>query len=418
MTSSPAPSSPALALAAPWASGGSCSDGRWRWRPSRAARRCSARPRGRRRRSGSAPGCGSPRRSRAARRWSWCRPTRSAPRPPGSGRCGAGGDRRRGRALAARRGVLRHRAAARPSAAGPRRSSPGPGGRSAPPARLGAGPNRLSAHAAATRMRARRPPLVVSERAAARSGRAPAGERAARPPHGPEADGPRRAAEQVRGARRSSPASTRSSGSGCGRWASSPRCPPPRSPTASASRGCARCGWRAAATSRFAPGARTRRSSAGSACPRRPRASSSSARSGCWSSACSPTRRAGDGRSAGCGSRRGSPASGGWRSEVALRSAAVDPERLRLALAPALAELPGPAAWLGLRALELGPEPGEQQALARSPDYERRAPARRGGAPGALGRRPRRGPAGGRGRSRLPGPRAPGDPDPVRRARR
>ena len=109
---------------------------------------------------------------------------------------------------------------------------------------------------------------------------------------------------------------------------------------------------------------------------------------------------------------------GGWRSEVALRSAAVDPERLRLALGPRLAELPGPAAWLGLRAVELGPEPGEQQALARSPDSERRSPARRGGAPGALGRRPRRRPAGGRGRPRLPGPRAAGDPDPVRRARR
>ncbi len=63
---------------------------------------------------------------------------------------------------------------------------------------------------------------------------------------------------------------------------------------------------------------------------------------------------------------------GGWRSEVTLRSAAVDPERLRLALAPRLAELPGPAAWLGLRALELGPEPGEQQTLARSPEDERR----------------------------------------------
>jgi protein ImuB len=63
---------------------------------------------------------------------------------------------------------------------------------------------------------------------------------------------------------------------------------------------------------------------------------------------------------------------GGWRVEVALRSAAVDPVRLRLALAPRLAELPGPAAWLGLRAVELGPEAGEQQALAHSPDSERR----------------------------------------------
>ena len=100
--------------------------------------------------------------------------------------------------------------------------------------------------------------------------------------------------------------------------------------------------------------------------------SSSPARSGCWSSACSPIPRA-----AGRTIRRlrleaRLAGEGGWRSEVTLRSAAVDPERLRLALAPRLAELPGPAAWLGLRALELGPEPGEQQTLARSPDEERR----------------------------------------------
>ena len=63
---------------------------------------------------------------------------------------------------------------------------------------------------------------------------------------------------------------------------------------------------------------------------------------------------------------------GGWRTEVVLRSASADAERLALALAPRLAELPGPAAWLGLRALELGPEAGEQEALARSPAEERR----------------------------------------------
>ena len=37
-----------------------------------------------------------------------------------------------------------------------------------PPVRIGAGPNRLCAHAAARRMRARRPPLIVSERQAPR----------------------------------------------------------------------------------------------------------------------------------------------------------------------------------------------------------------------------------------------------------
>jgi protein ImuB len=57
---------------------------------------------------------------------------------------------------------------------------------------------------------------------------------------------------------------------------------------------------------------------------------------------------------------------------VVLRSASVDAERLLLALAPRLGELPGPASWLGLRAVELGPEAGEQGQLGRSPQEERR----------------------------------------------
>lgn len=63
---------------------------------------------------------------------------------------------------------------------------------------------------------------------------------------------------------------------------------------------------------------------------------------------------------------------GGWRTEVALRSASSNAERLRLALSPRLGELPGPAAWLGLQALELGPPAGEQAPLAGSPAEERR----------------------------------------------
>ena len=62
---------------------------------------------------------------------------------------------------------------------------------------------------------------------------------------------------------------------------------------------------------------------------------------------------------------------GAWRAEVPLRSASANAERLRLALAPRLAELPGPATTLGLRALELGPEAGEQSTLSRSPEEER-----------------------------------------------
>jgi protein ImuB len=65
-------------------------------------------------------------------------------------------------------------------------------------------------------------------------------------------------------------------------------------------------------------------------------------------------------------------AGGGWRTDVVLRSASADAERLRLALVPKLDELPGPTASIGLRAVELGPEAGEQPALSPSPDDERR----------------------------------------------
>jgi protein ImuB len=63
---------------------------------------------------------------------------------------------------------------------------------------------------------------------------------------------------------------------------------------------------------------------------------------------------------------------GGWRSGVALRSAGANAERLWLAIAPRLGELPGPASELALRALELGPGIGEQPALAHSPQDRRR----------------------------------------------
>lgn len=63
---------------------------------------------------------------------------------------------------------------------------------------------------------------------------------------------------------------------------------------------------------------------------------------------------------------------GGWRTEVVMRSASADRERLLLAVAPRLAELPGPAVTIALRALELGPATGDQETLARSPAEERR----------------------------------------------
>ena len=63
---------------------------------------------------------------------------------------------------------------------------------------------------------------------------------------------------------------------------------------------------------------------------------------------------------------------GGWRIETALRSASADRERLLLALRPKLASLPAPAARLGLRALELGDPAPEQIALTPDDRTRRR----------------------------------------------
>ncbi len=62
---------------------------------------------------------------------------------------------------------------------------------------------------------------------------------------------------------------------------------------------------------------------------------------------------------------------GGWRIEAVLRSATVDRERLLLALGPKLAALPAPASHLALRGLELGDGAPRQPALT-SDDRERR----------------------------------------------
>ena len=63
---------------------------------------------------------------------------------------------------------------------------------------------------------------------------------------------------------------------------------------------------------------------------------------------------------------------GGWRAELALRSASAERTPLLLAMAPKLASLSAPAATLCVRAVELGPEAGDQAPLARSPAEERR----------------------------------------------
>jgi protein ImuB len=63
---------------------------------------------------------------------------------------------------------------------------------------------------------------------------------------------------------------------------------------------------------------------------------------------------------------------GGWRAEVALRQASSDRERIRLVLVPKLAELPSPAASLILRALALGPIAGGQPSLIDDEGERRR----------------------------------------------
>jgi nucleotidyltransferase/DNA polymerase involved in DNA repair len=63
---------------------------------------------------------------------------------------------------------------------------------------------------------------------------------------------------------------------------------------------------------------------------------------------------------------------GSWRVEVTLRVASADRERLGLALGPRLEELPGPAAVLSLRALRMGPPAHDQPSLTHSEPERRR----------------------------------------------
>jgi protein ImuB len=54
---------------------------------------------------------------------------------------------------------------------------------------------------------------------------------------------------------------------------------------------------------------------------------------------------------------------GTWRTRMTFREALADPRRMRLVLAPRLAELPAPADVLRLRAEGFGPPAGEQRSL-------------------------------------------------------
>jgi nucleotidyltransferase/DNA polymerase involved in DNA repair len=64
---------------------------------------------------------------------------------------------------------------------------------------------------------------------------------------------------------------------------------------------------------------------------------------------------------------------GSWRRTVTLRDATAERDRLRLALAPKLAELPAPATKLGIEVVELAQSTGQQLELVRAEGAELRA---------------------------------------------
>ena len=63
---------------------------------------------------------------------------------------------------------------------------------------------------------------------------------------------------------------------------------------------------------------------------------------------------------------------GSWRCDVPLRRPSAAGEILRLALAPKLGALPGPASSISLRVTALGPAGGDQLELSRRPEERRR----------------------------------------------
>ena len=241
-----------------------------------------------------------------------------------------------------------------------------------PPVRVGAGPNRLCAHAAARRMRARRPPLIVSERQAPRLiAGLPVGALGDRigsaPRRGP---GGLSAAAALRTEEASLVDALERLGVGTlGELASLPA---------------------DAVADRFGElGLQALRLARGAEQPLRPRSPHEELRSDLAlpeAASGQQLERALDllierllahrARAARTFRRlrveARLAAGGGWRTEVAMRSATASADRLRLALSPKLGELPGPASRLGLRALELGPAAADQGSLHRSPDEERR----------------------------------------------
>ena len=244
-------------------------------RPGPRAGRGPADRRGLRRRPSASEcgrGCGWARRSRAAR-------ARAGPARPRAGRARLGG------ALRGLEGIGAEVESERPGeaffeAGGLRRLWGGidgvlasARGAAGMPVRLAAAPGRFCSYAAARRARARSTAGGDPRRRRARflaplpvsllHGRLRA------PPGGM----PSRARPTTSPTSWSASASRRSAGS--------PSCRAMPSPTASARSGCARCAWPGVRTSRCARAAPTRSWRSSWSCPRRPRASSSSARWSC-----------------------------------------------------------------------------------------------------------------------------------------
>jgi protein ImuB len=64
---------------------------------------------------------------------------------------------------------------------------------------------------------------------------------------------------------------------------------------------------------------------------------------------------------------------GTWREQVSFREALADPERMRLALVPHLAQMPAPAEELRLAVERFGPPAVDQRALLSDPSSARAA---------------------------------------------
>ena len=108
---------------------------------------------------------------------------------------------------------------------------------------------------------------------------------------------------------------------------------------------------------------------------------------------------------------------GTWRERVPFREALADPQRMRLALAQRLALLPAPAERLRLAVERFGPPASDQRSLLDEAGGGAPLAPARGGPPGACGRGTGRRAAGARGRGGLARARAPRRADAVRMSR-